>query len=338
MDSVSQFVLGAALAGVTLGTRTAAWRSLLWGGVVATLPDLDVLIDHGDAVANMTRHRAESHSLVYLTLAAPLLAWGIARLQGQRELWGRWTAAVWLALVTHPLLDAMTIYGTQLLLPFTDHAFAVGSLFVIDPLYTLPLLLGNVVLLVARGSARGHRWNAAGLVLSTLYAAWSVFAQTQAERAARDELAGLGLAPTSVVVTPAPLQTLLWRIVAITPTHAYEGFWSLADGERRIVFTAIPRGSEWFASLGDVPAFARLRWFSGDCLKVEHDAGELCAVDLRMGQEPFYLFRFPVARVVAAGGVQAIAPTTRRGSRIDVGRALPWLWARMWGASVPTPR
>jgi inner membrane protein len=338
MDSVSQFVLGAALAGAVLGQRTKARRSLLWGGVVATLPDLDVLFDHGDAIANMTFHRAESHALLYLTLATPLLAWAIARLHGERALLARWCAAVWLALCTHPLLDAMTIYGTQLLLPFTDHPFAVGSLFVVDPLYTLPLLLGNVVLLATRGSPRGHRANWAGLVLSTAYAAWSVVAQGLAERAAERALAAQGVVGARVVVTPAPLQTLLWRVLAVTDTQAYEGFWSVCDGDVPVVFTQIARGSEWFPRLRGQWAFDRLQWFSGDCTKVERDAEALRLVDLRMGQEPHYIFRFVVAKVGADGEVVPVVRTERDGSRIDVGRGLRWLWARTFDPSVPPPR
>ena len=73
MDSVTQFVLGAAVSAEALGTRTAARKAVVWGGVIATLPDLDVLIDHGDAVRNMVEHRAQSHSLFWLTLLSPLL-------------------------------------------------------------------------------------------------------------------------------------------------------------------------------------------------------------------------------------------------------------------------
>ena len=338
MDSVSQFVLGAALAGAVLGQRTKAWKSLLWGGVVATLPDLDVLFDHGDAVANMTFHRAESHALLYLTLATPLLAWAIARLHGERHLLARWGVAVWLALVTHPLLDAMTIYGTQLLLPFTDHPFAVGSLFVVDPLYTLPLLLGNVVLLATRGSPRGHRANWAGLVLSTAYAAWSVLAQGMAERAGERALVNQGVVGARLVVTPAPLQTLLWRVLAVTDTDAYEGFWSVCDGDVPVVFTKIPRGSEWLPRLRGQWAVDRLQWFSGDCTKVETDGAVLRLVDLRMGQEPHYIFRFVVATLGADGAVVPVERTERSGSRIDVGRGLRWLWARTFDPSVPPPR
>ena len=127
MDSVSQFALGAAVTAAVLGGRCPAGRAVLIGGLVATLPDLDVLIDHGDAVANMTMHRAESHALLWLAAATPLLAWLISRLRGQREHFGRWCLAVLLTLWTHVGLDALTIYGTQLALPFTDHPFGLGE-------------------------------------------------------------------------------------------------------------------------------------------------------------------------------------------------------------------
>ncbi len=68
MDSLTQIALGASLGVAVMGRRTAVWKAAVWGGVAGLLPDLDVLVDHGDAVLNMVRHRAESHSLFYLTL------------------------------------------------------------------------------------------------------------------------------------------------------------------------------------------------------------------------------------------------------------------------------
>jgi len=36
--------------------------------VAGTLPDLDVLVDHGDPIRNMVLHRAETHAPIWLTL------------------------------------------------------------------------------------------------------------------------------------------------------------------------------------------------------------------------------------------------------------------------------
>src|SRR5690606_16030031 len=113
---------------------------------------------------------------------------------GQTALWRRWWLALWLALFTHPLLDTMTVYGTQLLQPFSDHPYAVGSVFIIDPAYTLPLLLGVIAALARGRQGSGLRWNLAGLVLSTAYLGWSVVAQQWATQVAHASLQAQGIA------------------------------------------------------------------------------------------------------------------------------------------------
>ncbi|GHA67512.1 hypothetical protein GCM10009007_05200 [Formosimonas limnophila] len=86
MDSLSQIALGSAISVATMGRLTAVCKAALWGAVAGTLPDLDVLIDHGDAVRNMVLHRAESHSLFWLTLFSLPFAALVARIQGQWHL------------------------------------------------------------------------------------------------------------------------------------------------------------------------------------------------------------------------------------------------------------
>jgi inner membrane protein len=336
MDSVTQFALGSAVAVAAMGGRTSPWRAVLWGGAVATLPDLDVLIEHGDAVESMLRHRAESHALFWQTLAAPVIASGIAALHGELASWRRWCWAVWLALVTHSLLDAMTIYGTQLLLPFSDRPIGLGSLFIIDPLYTLPLLLGGAAVLFHRGSERGRRWNVAGLVLSTAYAGWSLVAQQQALQAARQSLRDQGVAAERVLATAAPLQTLLWRLVATTPEHVYEGHWSLFDGGREIEWTRIDRGRQYREALAGSRAVEDLAAFSQGCWKMWRQGDKLLMADVRMGLEPLYVFTFVVGEI--SSPARPVARTELVRSRIDAGRGLAWLWPRMWGGQEPPPR
>lgn len=79
MDSLTQIALGAAVAEVTLGKKIGN-KSILWGAVAGTIPDLDVLsnafIDPLDALAF---HRGFSHSFVFAFLAAaglgPFIHW-----------------------------------------------------------------------------------------------------------------------------------------------------------------------------------------------------------------------------------------------------------------------
>jgi inner membrane protein len=343
MDSISQIALGAAVGVATMGRRTAVWKAALWGGVCGTLPDLDAFVDFGDPIRNMTLHRGDSHALLWLSLAAPPIAAGIARLNGEWDRVGRWWLAVWLVLVTHPLLDVMTIYGTQLLRPFTDHPYGVGSIFIIDPIYTLSLLVG-VAAALRLGHAGGLRWNTAGLVLSTAYLAWSAAAQQHVSTVARASLQAQGLAAEKVLATPTAFNTVLWRIVAIDGDTYREGFYSLLDGaradnnvDRQIRFDTFPRGIALYESLSGSWPVQRIAWFSHGFFRMtEQGDGVVRIADLRMGQEPHYFFDFTVARRQSPT-LGPIDPQ-RVGGRPDIERGLRWLWRRALGEALPPPR
>ena len=334
VDSVSQLALGAAVGVAAMGRRTALWKAALWGGIAGTLPDLDVLIDHGDALRNMVMHRGASHSLFWLTLASPVLAALPAALHRERMQFARWWLAMWLALVTHPLLDAMTVYGTRLLLPFSDHPFAMGSVFIIDPLYTLPLLVG-VVLALRRGDAVGLRWNRVGLALSTAYLAWGVGAQAYVRGVAQEALRAQGAPPDALLVTPSPFNTVLWRVVALRPDGSYlEGFHSLLDAHplRLRQFSGTPALQD---ALGALDGVRRLAHFSQGFYKLHERDGHAWITDLRMGQEPHYTFSFVVARRHGPGW--APVQPLNQGSRGDLRRGLAWVWQRLRGQDLPPP-
>ena len=323
-----------------MGRRTAIWKAAVWGAVGGTLPDLDVFIDHGDAVRNMVLHRAETHSIFWLTLFSLPLAVVVAGVHKEWGIWRRWWLAMWLVLVTHPLLDTMTVYGTQLALPFTDYPYGVGSVFIIDPLYTVPLLVGAGLALAARGSvdgvARGLRANTAGLVLSTAYLAWSAVAQQYVERIARHALVQQGIDVEQLLVTPAPLNTLLWRVVVMSGAHYHEGFYSVLDATPTVQFNRFDRGQSLEAELQRLDSVRRIAAFSKGFYKLEQVGQEIFISDLRMGQEPGYTFRFLVAE--GRNPLQALERPVQKSGRLDFKRSLHWLWQRMWGEPVPAPR
>lgn len=336
MDSLSQIALGAAVGVAVMGRRTAVWKAALWGAVAGTLPDLDVLVDHGDPIRNMVLHRAETHAPLWLTLFSLPFAMGVARASGEWPQWKRWWLAMWLALVTHPLLDAMTVYGTQLALPFSSHPFGVGSVFIIDPLYTLPLLAGTGWALAARGGGRSAVANAAGLLLSTAYLGWGVAAQAQVERVARVSLAAQGIAAERVLVTPTAFNSVLWRVVAVQGDAYFEGFRSLLDASSQVHFDRFPRGRALAAELQGDDGLARIAAFSKGFYRLHEDGGHVRLTDLRMGQEPNYTFSFVIAR--RASPPVPLAVPEQVGTRPDLRRGLTWLWRRALGEPLPPPR
>jgi len=316
--------------------RTAVWKAALWGGVAGTLPDLDVFIDHGDPILNMVLHRAETHALFWLALFSLPMAMGVARLQGEWFQWRRWWLAIALALLTHPLLDALTVYGTQLALPFSDHPFGLGSVFIIDPLVTLPLLVGIGWALAGRGSTVALRANSIGLGLACAYLTWSAVAQQHVHRVAADGMAARGITAERVLVTPTPFNTLLWRVVAVSGAHHYEGFHSLLDASGPMHFDRFDRGSALAAELQGHDGVQRVRNFSHGFYKLHEADAKVIISDLRMGQEPNYVFAFAVAE--RGSPLHPLPSAVSAGGRADIGNALAWLWRRMWGHRLPPPR
>jgi inner membrane protein len=335
MDSLTQILLGASVSVAVMGRRTAIWKSAVWGGVAGLLPDLDVLLDHGDPVLNMVRHRAETHAVLLLALFAIPFAWVVSVVHQQRHLYGWWFVALALALVTHPLLDLMTVYGTQVLQPFTDEAYGLGSIFIVDPVYSLLLLFGVVAALRIKRPARGLLFNSWALALSTLYLAWSAASQAWVTQHARQSLEALGLPTAQLLVTPAPLTTMLWRVVCVDGDHFYEGFYALLDAGAPMRFSTFERGEALIRQHANHPHVRRLARFTDGFFKVERRGDNVVVTDLRMGQEPNYVFSFDIGPPLRAGDVQS--PAQQMTYDVDVGQAFEWLGQRWLGRDVHPP-
>ena len=337
MDSITQMLLGAAVTAAIAppGHRRAA---LLAGAALGTLPDLDVLpiaLLTDNPVERMTWHRGLTHSLLVL----PLIAWAIwawFRSRGGRVAQAprRWFWAIQLALLTHPLLDAFTVYGTQLLWPLPVRPVMWSSVFIIDPLYTVWLLLACAAACWA-GPRRvaGHAL-AAGLALSSLYLAASLGAKAMVEREASRSLASLGLADAPRFSVPMPFNILLWRVVAMTPDGFVEGERSLVADHGPMAFRRYHSDVDALREVEALPAVRELAWFNHGFMKVEKREGRLVLSDLRMGAEPDYTFRFAVA-AGGPGGWRAIPPQQMEWPW-ESRRQLAGLWQRIWTAPPET--
>ena len=140
------------------------------GGLCGLLPDLDVLWPFADPVAALSWHRGYSHAFVVLVLATPFIAWAAVRIHpATRPHWRGWLLLVFLALVTHPILDCLTVYGTQVLLSFSDLPVGWATIFIIDPLFTVPLVIGVAAALIVRRRGLGHRPSNAGLMIAVAW-------------------------------------------------------------------------------------------------------------------------------------------------------------------------
>jgi inner membrane protein len=333
MDSLTQVVLGSTVAALAVPAQHRR-KALVAGAVLGTLPDLDsipISLLSNDPVAHMVMHRGASHSLLVLPLVG-LVIWYLLRRYWTpvREAPGAWLAAILLALVTHPLLDAFTVYGTQLLWPLPPSPVMWSSLWIIDPLYTLPLLAGVLVAAVWGPSVSARRWLWVGVMLSSAYLLWSLIGKVMVERQADIALQPLGLREAPRFSVPMPLNTLLWQVIVMTPQGYLVGEHSLIADRKPMQFRSYPSDTAALESARQtVPALQRLLWFNHGFMKASVDPeGRLVVADLRMGQEPDYVFQFAVARR-QRDTWEAILPE-QVPTNMQIKEQLPAIWARIF--------
>ncbi len=332
MDSVTQIALGAAVGEAVLG-RKIGNRAMLWGAIAGTLPDLDVLVSLGDAVKDFTYHRSASHSLLMLALVTPLLVWLINRIHPSlREHRTRWMLLVYLVFATHVLLDSFTVYGTQIFWPISNMPVSWSTIFIIDPLYTVPLLVGVITALVmSREHNGGHLANSVGLVVSSLYLAWTVPASFTAEHNFKSALQVQNIEYDRIHTSPAPFNSLLWRAVVMADNGYYEAWYSLLDATNDIRFSYYPSELELLNGIEDYWPLQRLQWFSRGIYSVTRLQDDIVINDLRIGVEPDYVFRFKVGEI-SNPHAQPVIPE-QLDVVLDLSR-LPLFWERIWDQSI----
>lgn len=171
MDSLTQIVLGASVAEAVLGKKIGN-KALFLGAIAGTIPDLDIIMRFFvDDLSASVMHRGFSHSLIFPFVFAPILGFFSKKIYSNLTDVSQfeWNKMFFLALITHPLLDAQTTWGTQLFWPF-EWRIAIENIFIIDPIYTIPFF--TFLLLTAfqnKLSKKRKLYNSLGLIVSTTY-------------------------------------------------------------------------------------------------------------------------------------------------------------------------
>jgi len=331
MDSLTHLFLGGAIA-AAIAPAQHRRRALIAGALINSLPDIDFValaLFAPDPVANMTWHRSVTHSLLVLPFVAIALWWFLKAIWSPlREEPQRWFWLILVTLLAHPLIDAATIYGTQLWWPLSQPPTMGSILFIIDPLFALPLVLACIAAWCWRERKAAQQALLGGLLLSSGYLLWAGFAKWQVERIVDAGLRAQGLQDAPRFSTPTPFNTLLWRVVVMTPEGFMEGERSLVADSGPMVFRAYKSDVGAMHAVARYPSVRQLNWFSHGFLKAEVRDGQVVLSDLRMGSEPDYSFRFAVAR--RSGGQWQEIPVTQLQWPWAASRRLPAMWQRIW--------
>ncbi len=288
MDTLTHALLGAALGQTAFGRRLG-WRATVVGVVSAELPDMDFLIHSAtDPLLNIELHRHFTHSFAFspvIALAAVLPWFFRAEFKDRRrELFLCALAGCW----SHILLDACTSYGTQFLVPFSRHRYGWDFISIIDPIFTLALLLGLVANAAARrrsnkaaiphsaseqslpAPAATCRWIWAALGFCAAYLALGAVQKVRAH-AAQAELARLrGHRIERAEAMPTLGNHLVWRSLYLHDGRIYSdrlrvpwlGVVTRREGTALPLVTRRDLSPAEAARNGPLHSFERFTWFS----------------------------------------------------------------------------
>ena len=355
MDSITQFVLGAAIGEATLrrtqpaGRRALTWQAAWLGGLVATLPDLDVFtrpfLTGPQALAS---HRGITHSLFFCTLASPLLAALFKKLFRRYDIDLRqWTLFVWLALNTHWMLDCLTTYGTQIFQPFSNYPVNIGSVFIVDPLYTVPLFLAVLVSILRNRPGRPLTLKpvAVGLLISTSYLGFTLVSKYTIQSRLKADWESKGIEYREMITAATPFNSLVFYAYVDTGTDVWVTDGALLDSaQRKPVWQRVPKNNDLLPGFGEGAAGETLLWFSRGYYSLETEEGRPVFNDLRFGrvkgwltpQNPEgsdYIFRYYLKPERLQGPYESWG-RRRAPERMS---EFPWhlLWMRMMGREIP---
>lgn len=263
MDSVTHIVFGAALGEVLLGKKTGN-KAMLWGALAATVPDFDVVISwiNSDPILQLQTHRAYTHSMFFQLLMAWLFAFISVKLGKKDVSFRQWYGFWYIGFFAHSLLDCCTTYGTRLLLPFTSYQVAFNNLSIIDPLYTLPILILLIVALCFRRSNKNRlRLIYAAGIVSMFYLVVTTTSKAIVHHKFKQNLEEKNIHFTELNSTPSIFNAILWSGIAFDDSTLYTAEYSLLRPEVPIEWSGYKRNLNLLDSFKSEGA-STLKWFA----------------------------------------------------------------------------
>jgi inner membrane protein len=244
MDTLTHGIVGAAVAHAGFGRRLGR-NAVLVGVAAGMLADADGLIrSAADPFLRIEYHRHFTHAFAFVPVGAlialvPFLlsGWG-------RQHWRVIYAASLLAYLVHPLLDIATSYGTLVLWPFSQARIAVDWIAVVDPLFTLPIL----ILVGWAAVTNGRRLATAAVCFGLCYLALGAVQEGRARSLQAEIAAARGHEIERGRVMPTLGNLIVWRSLYIADGKihvdairlAWPGERSFVPGERTVLVRQPP--------------------------------------------------------------------------------------------------
>jgi inner membrane protein len=270
---------------------------------------------------------------LFFLFLSPILGWILQKVAHKKGVnFKEATLFSFLILQTHSLLDLFTTWGTQLLWPL-ETRFSLQSIFVIDPLYTLPFLLFLILSMKkSRLDQKRRFWNRTGLIVSTSYLFFTLLVQSIVLQKFEKQLDLNKISYQEIVVKPSPFNIILWTTNVKVENGYYIGDYSFFD-TKPIQFQFIPTQNELISNIEDAAVIEQLKRISEGWYCITQKENQLFFNDLRFGvmntdkNDMHFSFSYQITK--ENGEIKATELPNK--NRAQAKKLLGKLWVRLQG-------
>jgi inner membrane protein len=209
MDPLTQGLLGSTLCGALFTKQLGRW-SWAVGLLAGMLADADMVVNFWmQPLEALYYHRHLTHTFWFIPIGGLLAALPFMLVPKMRLRRKTLLLAATAAYATHAPLDILTSYGTPFFWPLDYTRISLDIMPILDPIFTLILLLGTLVMTIRRS----HKVARFALLIAGMYVA---FAATQHNRATNAQLALIDHRTVTAKIArvmPTPGNIMVWHSV-----------------------------------------------------------------------------------------------------------------------------
>lgn len=287
MDNITHAVIGIC-EGELIAGKQLGKKAMLYGALANNIPDIDVFSRLWIHVPdNLLAHRGFTHSILFALIFSPILAYVFRKIyKNNPASYMRWLVIFGGGIFTHIFIDAFTTYGTGWFEPFNHLRVSFNTLFIIDPLFSIPVLVGAIVLLLLRKeSPKRIPWAKGALIISSAYFVFAAVNKLYIDHVVEKSLSAQHINYDNYMAAPTPLNNLLWYIVARNGSEYYVGYYSLFDANSYISYQTIHQNDSLLSGLYNTTKLKKLIRFSDGYYTISKQDGAIIFSDMRFGQD-----------------------------------------------------
>ncbi len=286
MDSLSHIAVGACIGELVAGKRLGK-KAMVIGALAQSIPDIDCVTSTWMTVASdLLAHRGFTHSILFMLLISPILAWCSKRLFSKQAIsFNSWMFIWGVQIFMHLFLDIFNVYGTGLFEPFSHYRVSLNTFFVLDPLFSIwPVIAMVALIILKQTNPVRNKIIVAALGISSLYMLNSVYHKLYVDRKIEAGFVKQNMHIDRYFTTPTALNNILWYVVAQSDSGFYIGYRSVLDRQENIQYRFIAKKDELFNEVADTIELARLKRFSQGYYVANRYNDTLVFNDLRFGE------------------------------------------------------